>query len=248
MLNFFILFISSIVATTLSSMSGGGAAVINIPVMLSLGISFPLGTAAQRLAGIFWVPVASYNYLKGRKINWKFLISFSIVGMIFAYFGTLAVISIDQHIVGKVIGLLILALVTYVLFDRKVGLQEKKIYSKFKQSISYIFAPFLGFYEGFFASGNGLLFSIAMVKTRGFDFIDSLGYYYAVSLLWDIVVVLTLYFKGYFSLSVMVPVVIGSFIGGYIGSKFGKYKGNRFIKIMFAIIGTVLGLKLLLGL
>jgi uncharacterized protein len=248
MLNFFILFISSVIATALSSMSGGGAAVINIPVMLSLGISFPLGTAAQRLAGIFWVPVASYNYLKGRKINWKFLISFSLLGMIFAYMGTLVVVIINPNIIGTVIGLLILALVIYVIIDKKAGLQEKKIYSKFRQSISYAFAPILGFYEGFFASGNGLMFSIAMVKTRGFDFVDALGYYYAVSLVWDIVTVVTLYFKGYFSFSVMIPVVTGSFIGGYIGSKFGKYKGNRFIKIMFAIIGSALGLKLLLGL
>ena len=248
MLNFFILFVSSVIATTLSSMSGGGAAVINIPVMLSLGISFPMGTMAQRLAGIFWTPLASYNYLKGRKIDWKLVISFALVGIFFTYLGTLAVISINQHILGKVIGLLILALVTYVLLDKKVGLQEKKIYSKFRQSMSYIFAPILGFYEGFFASGNGLLFSIAMFKTRGFDFIDSLGYYYASSFIWDVVTVVILFYKGYFSLSVMTPVVIGSVIGGYFGSKFGKYKGNRFIKIMFAVIGSVLGLKLLFGL
>lgn len=216
--------------------------------MFFLGISFPLATATQRLAGIFWTPLASYNYLKGRKIDWKFVVLFALAGIFFTYLGTLAVIAINPRIIGTVIGLLILALVTYVILDKKVGLQEKKIYSKFRQSTSYLFAPILGFYEGFFASGNGLLFSIAMFKTRGFDFIDSLGYYYASSFIWDVVTVVTLFYKGYFSLSVMAPVAIGSVIGGYFGSKFGKYKGNRFIKIMFAIIGTVLGLKLLLGL
>jgi len=54
--------------------------------------------------------------------------------------------------------------------------------------------------------------------------------------------------KGYFSLPVMIPTVVGSLIGGYVGSRYGRYKGNTFIKIMFASIGTVLGIKLLFGL
>jgi uncharacterized membrane protein YfcA len=46
----------------------------------------------------------------------------------------------------------------------------------------------------------------------------------------------------------MFPTVLGSLVGGWVGSKYGRYKGNRFIKIMFAIIGTILGIKLLFGL
>lgn len=229
-------------------MSGGGASVINIPVMLALGISFPLATAAQKVSSMFWVLPASRNYLKGRKVDWRFLILFGMIGLVGVYIGTLVVFAIHQRVAGVIIGILILCLVAYVLIKRDVGIVEKKVYSKFRQSVSYIFALVLGFYESFFGSGNGILFSIVTFQTKGFDFIDALGYYYSIAFIWEIFAVVIFLSKGYFSWVVMIPTVIGSVLGGYLGSRYGKYKGNKFIKIMFAVIGGVLGVKLLFGL
>ena len=229
-------------------MSGGGASVINIPVMLSLGISFPLASAAQKVSALFWVLPASRNYLKGRKVDWAFLWIFGLVGLIGVYLGAVVAVSIDIRMVEVIVGILILVLVLYVLLQSDIGLKETKVYSKLRRFMAYIFAPILGFYETFFGSGNGILFSIVTLKTRGFDFIDALGSYYAIAFLWDILAVAFFLSKGYFSFEVMVTTVIGSLIGGYVGSRYAKYKGNKFIKIMFAIIGTILGVKLLLGL
>jgi hypothetical protein len=245
---FLIILITSFIATALSSMSGGGASMINIPVMLALGISFPLATAAQKVSSMFWVLPASYNYLKDRKIDWKFLSLFSVIGLIGVYLGTIVVLAINQRTASIIVGILILSLVVYVLLKKDVGLKENIIYSKLRQSVAYVFALILGFYESFFGSGNGILFSIVTFKTKGFDFVDALGYYYSIAFLWEILAVIIFISKGYFSFAVMVPTVIGSVIGGYVGSRYAKYKGNKFIKIMFAIVGTILGIKLLFGL
>lgn len=247
MIDFIIIFCTSLVATTLSSMSGGGASVINIPVLLWLGVSFPMATAAQKVSSTFWVLPASYNYLKDRRINWTFLIIFSLVGLVGAYFGTMFILNIDQRILQIVIGVLILILVAYTFLSRNMGLAAEKVYSKFRRSTAYVFALILGFYEGIFGAGNGIMFSIVTLKTRGFDFVDALGYYYSVAFPWCIFAAGLLISKGYFDLGIMVPIVCGSLIGGYIGSKYAKYKGNKFIKVVFMIVGTILGVKLILG-
>jgi len=226
-------------------MSGGGSSAIIIPVMLSLGIPFPLATSAQKVSAMFWVLPAAYNYLRDRKVDWRFLILFSAIGLVGVYIGVLA---INQRLVEIVIGTLLLALVVYVLLKKDLGLAEQGHYSPLRRSVSYIFAPVLGFYESFFGSGNGILFSIITLKTRGFDFVDALGYYFSVAFLWEVFAVSLFIWKGYFNLPIMISTVVGSIIGGYLGSRYAKYKGNKFIKIMFAIIGTVLGVKLLFGL
>ena len=69
MTRFFILLFTALLAATLSSMSGSGASIIIAPVLLSLGIPFPAIVAANSASGLFWVVPASYNYLKGRKID-----------------------------------------------------------------------------------------------------------------------------------------------------------------------------------
>ncbi|KKQ60591.1 MAG: hypothetical protein US81_C0016G0020 [Parcubacteria group bacterium GW2011_GWE2_38_18] len=229
MVTFFIIFITSLIATALSSMSGGGASVINIPVLLSLGIPFPMATAAQKVSSSFWVLPASYNYLKDRKVDWRFLLLFSTIGLIGVYAGVAVIMQTNQRLLQIIIGILILLLVAYTYFKKDVGLDEKKVYSKLRRSIAYVFALILGFYESFFGSGNGIMFSIVTAFP------------------WCVFAAGLLIYKGNFSWAIMTPIVLGSLIGGQIGSRYAKYKGNKFIKLMFVIIGSILGIKLLVG-
>ena len=247
MFEFIVIFFTALVATALSSMSGGGASVINIPVLLWLGIPFPLAMSAQKVSSAFWVLPAAYNYLIDRKINWRFLIIFSLVGLIGAYLGVAVILKTDQRIMEIVVGILILLLVAYTYFKKDIGLTEHKVYSKSRRLLAYPGSLVLGFYESIFGSGNGILMAILTFYTRGFDFIDALGYYYAAAFAWVVFAAGLLITKGYFSLTVMIPIVAGSLIGGYFGSKYAKYKGNEFIKIVFVLFGAVLGIKLLLG-
>lgn len=244
---FIIIFITALISTALSSMSGGGASVINIPVLLWLGVPFPIAITSQKISSAFWVLPASFNYLKGRKVDWFFLLIFGLIGLVGVYAGVEFIILVNTRILEFIIGLLILFLVAYTYFKKDFGLSEQKIYSKGRQSLSYIFALILGFYESIFGAGNGIMFAMVTFYTRGFDFMDALGYYFSVAFPWVVFAAVLLIQKGFFDLKVVVPIVVGSLIGGYIGSKYAKYKGNKFIKIMFMTIGGSLGLKLLLG-
>ncbi len=247
MIEALILFFTALVATALSSMSGGGASVINVPVMLWLGIPFPLAISTQKVSSAFWVLPAAYNYLKGRLIDWRFLLVFSSLGLIGSYMGVLIVIKTDQRIMEIVVGILILALVVYTYSHKDVGLVEDKTYSLFRQVLVYPFALVLGFYESIFGSGNGILMAIITFYTKGFDFINALGYYFAAAFTWVVFAAGLLIAQGYFSWSVMIPVVCGSLIGGYVGSRYARYKGNKFIKIVFGLFGSLLAIKLLFG-
>ena len=241
------MFITALVAALLSSMSGGGQSAINVPVLLWLGVSFPLAALSQKISSVFWTPIAAFNYLKDRTIKWKFVLLFGGVGLIGVYYGTVFITIVNQRTFEIIVGTLILLLAFYTFIKKDLGLREEKVYSKFRKGISYVFALVLGFYEGIFGAGNGIMFPIVILATRGFDFVDALGYYYIVSFPWCLFAAVILISKGYLNLTVVIPVTVGSVIGGYAGSKYAKYKGNKFIKMMFVVIGTLLGIKLLLG-
>ncbi len=226
-------------------MSGGGSSAIIIPVLLSLGVPFPIATSSQKVSATCWVLPASYNYLRDRKVNWFFLLMMSGVGLVGVYFGVQFIVGINPRTMDVVIGILILLLVAYTLLKKDLGLEEGKIYSRARQASAYVAALILGFYESIFGSGNGILFSIVALKTHGFDFADALGYYFSVSFFWTLFAAILLIQKGYFNIAVLLPVLAGSLIGGYVGSRYAKYKGNKFIKLMFVIVGTLLALKLL---
>lgn len=240
-----IIFFTSLFATALSSMSGGGASVIIIPALLWLGVSFPMATAAQKFSSMFWVLPASYNYLHDRKIDWRFLFLYTTAGLIGVYLGFSVVLTINPAVAKPIIGVIILWLALYVLGSPKMGVQTSDSITSQKRLLSWLSAPFLGFYEVFFGSGNGILFSIVGIKSRGFDFISSLGYYYAIAFFWEVLAVGMFLRHGFADLSIIMPTVAGSLIGGWIGSRYGKYKGNVFIRYMFVTMATLIGTKLL---
>ncbi len=237
------------VAALLSSMSGGGAGIIMFPAFLSMGMSYPLVVAISSVNSAVWVLPAARNYLKGRTINWPFIGWFSFIGLLGCYLGVLLVIDINQRILEICVGIIILFLVIYTYFRKDLGLTEHNIiYSRARQVVVYPFALLLGFYETVFGSGNGILFSTLTFYTKGFDFIDGLGHYYAVSFSWALFAAILLIRKGYWDVRIMIFAAAGSVLGAYIGSRYAKSKGNRFIKTLFVVIGGVLGIKLLLGL
>ncbi len=243
------LFVVAFLATLLSSMSGSGTSIINIPVFIWLGLSFPSALSLTIFSSVFWVLPASYNYLKGKVIEWKFLILYALIGLVGAYIGVRTVLSIDQRLFEIGIGTLIIFLVAYSYFRKELGLEAKATiaHSKIKVACAYLSALVLGFYESIFGSGNGILFSFVSFYTKGFDFTRALGYYYAIAFAWCAFAA-TLYIReGYFNIKLAIPVVLGGVLGGWCGSKLGRFKGNKFIKIMFVGIGSILGLKLILG-
>lgn len=242
-----LIFATSLVATALSAVSGGGAGVINIPVMLALGIPFNLASAAQKAAAACWVLRASYNYLRGQAVDWRFIVVFSGLGLIGAYWGVLAILAISQRHLEIIVGVLILLFVAYFLIRKDAGLLKRPVASKSKSAVSYLTALPLGFYESFFGSGNGILFAAVAVDTRGFDLMEALGYYFVIAFAWDLFAFLLFAYKGYLDAKVFIPLAVGAILGGEIGTRYAKYKGNRFVRVTFVVIGTLLGCKLLLG-
>jgi uncharacterized protein len=242
-----LIFLFSLIAAVLSSMSGGGTAIIMFPMLLSLGLPYPLVLAISKAAATFWVLPAAYNYLKNTKIDWIFILISSALGLVGAYFAIIWVIAIDQRLLQMIVGGIILVLVAYTFFQRELGLTEHKTYPLWRQRLAYVFAPLHGFYENFFVAGNGVAFTMMTFYTKGFDFVKALGHYYAIAFSWCLFGLLLLVSRGYFDLSFMAAGVLGSVIGAYVGSRYARHKGNKFIKIVFLIVGGILGLKLLIG-
>ncbi len=246
-MNFLFIFFVTLASTFLSAMSGGGASTINLPVFLMLGIPFPLATSVQKCSSACWVLPAARNYLKNRKVDWMFIIVFSLLGLIGVLAAVSIIVGVDQAILKRVVGVLILVFVLHTYFKKDLGLHEEKNPSKARRIASYPMGLVLGFYEGIFGAGNAIAFSIWTMYTRGYDLLRAMGHYYAVSFSWTLATAILLAYKGVFDLWLTIPAILGGIVGGHLGSAFAVYKGNTFVKNVFVVIGGLLGLKLVIG-
>ncbi len=243
---FLLIFSVSFVATLLSSMSGAGSAMVTVPTWLILGYPLPIAQAASKINGALWTPIAARNYLASLPLDLPLLCGLVLCGMLGAYFGVTVVVELDSQILQRIIGVLILCLVLYSFFQKKFGIETSAASSN-KILTSFLALP-LGFYEGFFGSGNGIFASVLLVKTRGFNLTTALGYYYIISFAWCTFSAGILLRLGFADWDLIIPSSLGGLVGAYCGSRIGSKKGSAFVKCVFVLVGGVLGLKLALGL
>lgn len=219
---------------------------ISTPFWLMMGFPLPVAMATNTLAGAMWTLVAARNYLRGHEVDWRLIGSMVICGLIGAYFGAQVVMRSDPKDMQRIIGVIILSLVAYTFFKKEFGIDKKEpTTSRLLTSLAGF--P-LGFYESFFGSGNSLITSAILTKTRGFKLLEALGYSYVMSFFWCLFASIMYGSGGNWRLSLIIPAVIGAVCGAYLGSHIGAKKGMRFVKGLFVTIGSVLGLKLVLGL
>jgi uncharacterized membrane protein YfcA len=240
-----LIFLTTFFSTMISSMSGGGSNIIAIPVFLMLGLTFPAARVIQLVNGAFWVPVAAYNYLKGRKLEYRFVAIFALVGLLGMYAGAKAILLIPERPLKFLVGCLILLAVLLVQFRGSFGIVKHEERSRLKKMVSYPFALILGFYEAILGSGNAIFFSILTCETRGYDFVAAFAAYYIIAFCWDIFGLAYLYRWGHVDVSLLIFGVIGAMLGAYVGSRYARAKGNAFIKSIFVVIGIVLAAKLI---
>jgi uncharacterized membrane protein YfcA len=233
-------------ASLLSSMSGAGASMLTTPVWISLGFPLPVAIASNQLNGAAWTLIAARNYLKGRTVDWTLIRIMIFWGLTGAYAGTFIVRAVDAHLLQRVIGTIIIALVVVVAFNPALGRTETT--PILSRRVTGVLAFPLGVYESFFGSGNGLFTSLMLSRTRGMPLLNALGSYYVLAFFWNCFAVSVYSAAGLADSSLMVPSTVGSILGAYIGSRIGRRKGHDLVRALFVLLGGVLGGKMALGL
>ena len=161
-----LIFVISFIAAFIFSLGGVGAAIILIPILVSLGI--PVNVAKP--VGLFYNTVsltgASINNIKNKRLDFKIGIPIIISSFLFAIGGAF----ISKYIPNKVILILFIGFLLFsgfmFLFHKK---REKEIY---RSDIPYVKLTFIGAFAGVLSGmlgiGGGGIISPLMLMT-GFN-------------------------------------------------------------------------------
>lgn len=105
----FMLLLIGLLAGLLSGLIGIGGGIVMVPLLLLLG--FSQHQAQGTSLAVLVVPVtavAVYNYHKAGHIDWRFAAIIAIFFVIGGYFGSKLAITIDQKMLKKIFGVILL--------------------------------------------------------------------------------------------------------------------------------------------
>ena len=231
-------------ASLLGSVSGSSSSMITTPAWVTLGASFPVAVAADKVAGTFWTVVAARTYLARGRLDRRLLLGMGITGLLGAAGGALLATALDERVLRRGAGVLILGAILLSLVPRPAA-APGGVGDRPPSAAGWGFP--LGVYEGVLGSGNAILTTVLLQWTRGWDLLVALGHYYALAAMWCALAAVMYIWRGAFDPTLTLAATLGSIGGGALGARLGRIHGSAVVRPLFILAGTVLALLLLFG-
>lgn len=245
----FVLFIASLIANTFSAFSGGGAGLIQFPILIFLGLSFSVALATHKVASVALGIGAVLRYLSTSRLERQFVIlmlSFGIPGVVL---GGNIILLVPDRIAEIALAVLTGFLGLYSIFKPTLGQESRAKHRDLKSMlIGGVVLFFIGFLNGSLTSGTGLFVTMWLVLWFGLDYQRAVAYTLVmVGLFWNGAGAITLGILGEVYWSWLPALLAGSLLGGYLGSHLAIKHGNRWIKRAFEVVTILISIKLFIG-
>jgi uncharacterized membrane protein YfcA len=245
----FTLFIGSLLSNTMASLSGGGAGLLQFPLLIFLGLPFSVALATHKLASVALGLGATLTHLKRGGLSYGFISYLVVVGSIGVITGAHLVLLIPGDIAEKGLGITILSLGIYSRFKKQLGQNDAPVRRDGKgYALGAIVLIAIGIINGSIAAGSGLLVTIFLVRWFGCSYKQAIALtMISVGLFWNGIGAVAITVAGAEIYWPWLPILLaGSFLGGSLGAYLMKRLSNSSIKIAFEILTFAVGIKLLL--
>lgn len=245
----FILFLVSLVANTFSAFSGGGAGLIQFPVLIFLGLSFGVALATHKVASVALGLGAAMRYIHSSHLERHFVVLLLCAGVPGVVLGGSVILLVPDRLAEIALGILTGGLGLYSIVKRSLGQEYQPVH---RDNRGYFYGGLmlfvLGVLNGSLTSGTGLFVTIWLVLWFGMDYQRAVAYtLIMVGLFWNGSGAITLGILGDIRWDWLPALLMGSLLGGFLGSHLALKHGNRWIKRAFEIVTLLISFKLIWG-
>ena len=249
MIDGILLFLISFIANAFSAFSGGGAGLLQLPLLIFLGLPFSVALATHKLATVALGIGATIRHFREGSLNWRFSLMILSSGLPGVVLGATVIVHVPERPAELALGILTLGLGLYSVLNKNLGQAMKKPHDdRYHQYIGFFVLFLIGALNGSLTSGTGLFVTLWLVRWFGLDYKHAVAYTLVlVGLFWNGVGALTLGLQGPIRWDWIPILLVASALGGYVGAHFAIIKGNKWIKPVYEIITLLVGFKLIIG-
>ncbi len=245
----FILFLAALLANLFSAFAGGGAGLLQLPVLIFLGLPFGVALATHKIASVALGVGATVRHLREGGLQRRFVVFILACGVPGVLLGASIILQVPGRLAEIALGGLTIGLGVYSIMRGSMGLaEEPRNREGWGLWIGGLGLFLIGVLNGSLTSGTGLFVTLWLVRWFGADYRQAVAYTLVlVGIVWNGAGAITLGILGEVRWDWLPALLLGSLLGGYAGAHLAILKGNRWIKRVFETVTLLVGVKLIWG-
>lgn len=238
-------FLVGVLASIVSGMAGGGGGLISAPFFILIGLPPQIAVATTKFGSLGLTLGSIAKFRKTEYVRKDYVVYLSLLSIIAALIGSNILLLSSNTIIEKLVGAMMLVALPF-LFVKDTGLVRSKP-NVIKETVGYVSYFIILVLQSAFGAGVGMMLMIVMTNLMGFTALESNATRRIPGFLLAITSLLVYIFNGVVYYSYGLAMLAGMLVGGYIGTHIAVKKGDKFVKIVFAIVVAILGVKFVVG-
>ena len=117
----------------------------------------------------------------------------------------------------------------------------------FRDVFVIVIITLIAMLNGSLSAGTGLIFTVFLIIFFGMDYKTAIAYtLIIVGFFYNLVGAIALGLLTEINTSILIPLILGSLLGGYLGAKLSLSKDNKTIKVVYQLVTLTVGISLIL--
>ena len=228
----------------INTLAGSGS-LITLPLLMALGLPANIANGTNRIAILLQNVVGVRSFRKQKVLNYTTSIKLVIPAVIGSFFGAVIAVDINEAIMTKTIGGLLLFMFFVILLKPSNWIREKQGKPAIPYWLQVIVFFLIGVYGGFIQAGVGFFLLTGLVLGSGYDLVKANAVKVLIVLLYTPVALLVFIYNDQVNYLYGFILSIGNMLGAFIAARYAVQWGVKFVRYLLLITVFVASLKLL---
>ncbi|ARU03552.1 hypothetical protein CCO03_01605 [Comamonas serinivorans] len=241
----FIVSLASLLAGAIDSIVGGGGLIL-VPALFAVYPSAapPTLLGTNKSASVWGTAFATWQYARRVQISWPVMLPAFGAALLGSLAGAYTVTVINPDFLRKALPLILLAVLAYTLWQKKLGTDHRPSGNLTRQrTLACAIGLVIGWYDGFFGPGTGSFFIFLFVRLLGYDFLNASASAKLLNVATNLAAIALFASKGYIWWHVGLTMAVANVAGSLLGARLALRYGSGFVRWVFVLVVSLLILK-----
>ena len=228
--------VTGFAAGFINTLAGSGS-LITLPLLIFLGLPATVANGTNRVGILIQNLVSVGTFRKRGMLDTAGGLKLSVPAIIGAIIGAQLAVNLDEELLKRTIGVLMVVMLLVVLIKPKRWLEGRSGGTTQPGALQYIIFFFIGIYGGFIQAGVGIFLLAGLVLSAGYDLVRANAVKVLIVLAFTIAALAVFVMNDQVRWDLGLILAVGNALGAWVAAHMAVERGAKFVRwVLIAIL------------